>query len=219
MRRPPQEIVLQIADALKTSRPGDLIMTADIHRKSGVHYRTLQAYFEMIGYVQSKLPHVVHEESSRGSGVRILSTPRLDLSGPEELMLLLFDRGAFREASAIPIPDTVEAGIVAELVKAGSVTRKGESVCLSPNGIAVGAELADRREDALIRPIGRLLTKERIESRAEFSNQASEETGWLVDQDATSRSAAIVACPIGSAEYSRGDADVDRELITREEAM
>jgi hypothetical protein len=171
MRRPPQEIVLLLADAIKTMRPGDFITTAELHRKSKIHYKTLQSYFEMLNYVQSKLPQISPEETKQGSGVRILSKPSLKVTESEELILWLFDKGAFREASALPLPDWVSAMNGREATSGGFVEQKDGKAYLTSEGIMKGAELADMRDEMLIHPIGQQFTVAQFEGRKELRDR------------------------------------------------
>lgn len=223
MRRPPQEIVLLLADAIKSARQGDFISTAELHKKSSIHYRTLQSYFEMVNYIQSKLPQIAAERTAEGSGVRIISKPSLDISEVEEFVLWLFDKGAFREVSALPTPDWVSKRIIGEASSLKYTKPKDGKAYLSSEGILKAAELADKRDDAIIHPIGKQFTQAQAETEGRLLDEITTKSGFWACKARRVRSGVelpfAVCDRFEDSELGRGSRIVDYSVIRKEEAV
>jgi hypothetical protein len=154
MKRNPQEIMMLLADALKKSKEGDSLSIKQIRERTGLHYETIQSYAEIIKYIQTSMPKINYDKEN---GIKILVEPDLQISRQDELILFLFDNKAFREAMSIEKPNWASEDIIQEASEKGLLATKEDRYYLSSQGILEGVDLADKREDALIEPIGKFV--------------------------------------------------------------
>ena len=158
MRRMPQEIVMAVANVLKTARKGDFKTLSEIQRESGVHYVTVQSYMNLINFIQTRMPKIVLQENEKGQGIEVIEPSPLEMAPKDEIILFMFDERAFRKQTAVEIPKWSSPETVEEATKDGTVDMDGTKAYLTSDGIVKAALLADKREDALIRPIGEQFT-------------------------------------------------------------
>lgn len=154
MKRNPQEIMMLLAGALKKTKEGDSMSIKQIREKTGLHYETIQSYAEIIKYIQTSMPKINYEKES---GITVLERPDLNISQLEELVLFLFDSRAFRESMSSEVPNWASEELLLEGNEKGFLVNRENSYYLTSQGILEGVDLADKRESALIDPIGRFV--------------------------------------------------------------
>ncbi len=152
MRRNPQEIIMLLADTFKQLKTGDLASIKETRDRTGLHYETIQNYTEIIEYIQTSMPKISYEKEH---GIRILVQPDLKISRMDELILYLFDSGAFREAMSVEAPIWTSIDIIHEATEKGALVNQSDKYFLTSQGILYGVDLADKREAVLIDPISK----------------------------------------------------------------
>jgi hypothetical protein len=161
MRRDPQEIIMLLSSSLKKSQNGEFLTIMGLKDRTGLHYGTVSRYAELIEYIQTSMPKITMEKMHSTSGIRILSKPNLEMSKTDELILYLFDKGAFRESTAIEMPKWITSNEVEKEIQDKLLEINDSGTYLLTDGIVKGAELADLREEVLIVPIGKQVIEER----------------------------------------------------------
>jgi len=149
MRRSPQDVIYAISHALKEGKKGDEYFIADLAKRTGIHYVTMNNYITMIEYVQCNIPKFAKIEQKGNARIIISEELNMDMSDYERSLLRLFDKGAFAKSTAA-VSDPFEGSILEGSIKNGDVLRIDSKIYLSVSGILKAADLADKREEKVL---------------------------------------------------------------------
>ncbi|MCL2142674.1 MAG: hypothetical protein FWH44_00200 [Methanomassiliicoccaceae archaeon] len=150
MRRSPEDIVYALSHALKEGRKGDEYSIAELAKHTGMHYVTVNNYLTMIEYVQRNIPKFSKIDRRGDAKIIVSQELEMDISDTERLLLKMFDRGAFRKGTAIA-SGSFDAELIESSVRKGDIIRTDSQIYLSRSGMMKGADLADKREERVMR--------------------------------------------------------------------
>ena len=139
-----------LSHALKEGRKGDEYLIADLAKHTDMHYVTVNNYLTMIEYIQSNIPRFEKVDQKGNTKIIISRELEMDISDSERLLLKMFDRGIVGKNTAVMSEpfngESLEISIAKE-----DVIRTGSKIYLSRSGMMKAADLADKREERIMR--------------------------------------------------------------------
>jgi len=151
-RRSPQGVVNMLAYSLKEGKPGDEYRITDLVKMTSMNHVTITYYIDLIEHIQRNLPMIEYVEKKRNSYVRILKGVEMTLTEEEQLLLFLFDKGAFSRSTAVPYSES-SRDVVKKLMDSLLLAETSEKAFLLTEGIVKAAMLADERADLVLLPL------------------------------------------------------------------
>lgn len=162
MRRSPQDIVYALSHALKEGKIGDEYLVAEIAKRTDMHYMTVNDYLTMIEYIQCNIPKFAKVEQKGNARIIVSQEMELDISEADRLLLRLFDKGAFGKSTAAA-SESFESQHTDEFIKSGDVIQVDSKIYLSRSGIMKAVDIADQREEKVLRSPIKACSEIRIE--------------------------------------------------------
>jgi hypothetical protein len=150
MRRSPQDVICTLSQALKEGRKGDEYLIVDLAKQTDMHYVTVNNYLTMIEYIQSNIPRFEKVDQKGNTKIIISDELEMDISESERLLLKMFDRGIVGKNTAVA-SEPFEGLALERSVTEGDVVRTGPKIYLSRSGMMKAADLAEKREERIMR--------------------------------------------------------------------
>jgi len=151
MRRSPKEVVDTLAYSLKEGKPGDVYKISDIVKITSLNHVTTMYYLDLVMRIQNNLPKIEIVEMKRNSYIKILEAVEFPWSEEEQMLISLFDKGAFNKKTAASV-NKGSINILEKLNESSLVAHSTEKAYLLPEGIIAAALLADKRAEDVLGP-------------------------------------------------------------------